>query len=1104
MIDINPMRWIELGRSALQLAIPLQLALLGFLVAGIVYGDRGFVHSARRGFYVICAALTVSTVSLAAAFLSRACYDVQFIAMHSSTAQEWFYQLAGVWAGQEGSILFWTWILSLFGAALAFSLRRDETRKMPWVLAVFAMVQLYFICIVMLLDQNPFKLVPMDQLTSAILSLHPTEIRTGNDLLAWLSLQVAGGPDAPTYRALLSSETVASITAVGGNLLPENLSAASVATMVAEKAHAYGFSVLPDGRGLNPLLANYWIAIHPPAMYTGYIGTTVLFAFAIASLIVGEFDGWIKNVRRWLLFCWLFLSVGNILGGLWAYEELGWGGFWDWDPVENAAFVPWLTATAMLHTVAAQENRGGFRVWNVVLAVMTFALTIWGTWVTRSGAIASVHAFADGTVIGAVLLGAVGVVIAGTTWLIVHRWPELRGTATTATTHRPIQTIWARETMMLGGAITFLIILAFVIGLTLWPLLTWRMDGTSANTRETFFVTTPFFVLIFMLMGAATALSWRREKPEALESKLFLPAMIGAAVAVLTCALQFQFSDLNWNEFSANVSLGVWNNATLRALVLPLIPPAVWGTTVFVLITTYMEFHRPAVLRARKAAGRAEAAADSATPTPTAVPGYAPTEASENSGPVPAVVASAASENRLRAAVVWAYLGTFPRLIAANRRRYGGYIAHLGVLILFVAICAATMFKTEVEMRDLPLGGAFTIDAGFPTHGEFTYTLRRFEVGVRVAVDREEITSRRGVPATAEKPALVIREGAEFVPNAPEIQIMPDGDLPMAYFEAPGALGPAGQTVDPNFDALLSNVFHTRPGSQASRMYFPTHRDEAMRMGNTTEWRKLATYFYGRSWLELRIDAPALELDLSLLLQPDALPTEIRLSTEANALDIALDPIRPAETPTMAYSRMVTGILHRVQGSSISVKPVPKRAAVRLIPTGVARTLSRSTTAAINNGASSADAKPGFLEVAVTRGRLGITGPMRVEVVPPRTLLAPEVRQYTRTDQTTREAAFLVRFFADEFVVPIDYLQPIGGVVGAPGATAFAVHHIPGMLWGLIGTSILIVGTIVCIWPSRRAKSAAPSDPVPSPSAAPTAPASAATTSATPPAEHHP
>src|SRR5690606_18868173 len=185
-----------------------------------------------------------------------------------------------------------------------------------------------------------------------------------------------------------------------------------------------------DGKGLNPLLQNYWMVIHPPSLYIGYVAATIPFAFGIAALASGRLDDqWLGSVRVWTFICWFFLSFGLILGGRWAYEELGWGGYWAWDPVENAGLLPWFTMTAFLHSVIIQEQRGMMKTWNLVLVIATFVLTIVGTGLTRSGVVQSVHAFGEDDALALLFVLFLAVVLVGSVGLLIYRLPRLRSAA---------------------------------------------------------------------------------------------------------------------------------------------------------------------------------------------------------------------------------------------------------------------------------------------------------------------------------------------------------------------------------------------------------------------------------------------------------------------------------------------------------------------------------------------------------------------------------------------------------------------------------------------------------------------------------------------------
>lgn len=278
-------------------------------------------------------------------------------------------------------------------------------------------------------------------------------------------------------------------------------------------------------RGPNPLLQNHILVLfHPPILYLGYVGFTVPFAFAIAALITGRVgEGWLLETRRWALTAWGFLTLGIILGSWWSYEVLGWGGVWAWDPVENASFLPWLTGTAYLHSVLVQERRGMLRVWNISLLVATFALTILGTFLTRSGVIDSVHAFSDGT-IGPYLLGGFGVVVAVSLGLIAWRGDRLRSPGA-------IDSPVSREGAFLANNVIFTVF-AFVVLLgTVFPLIVEARDGRRIAVGAPFFdsMARPIGLVLLFLMAVAPVLPWRRASTELLRTRLFWPAWCGAA-----------------------------------------------------------------------------------------------------------------------------------------------------------------------------------------------------------------------------------------------------------------------------------------------------------------------------------------------------------------------------------------------------------------------------------------------------------------------------------------------------------------------------------------------------------------------------------------------
>jgi cytochrome c-type biogenesis protein CcmF len=284
-----------------------------------------------------------------------------------------------------------------------------------------------------------------------------------------------------------------------------------------------------DGRGLNPMLENPGMIFHPPTLLLGYVGLTIPFAFAIAALLTRRLgDEWLIAIRRWTLLAWLFLAIGNILGAWWAYVELGWGGYWAWDPVENASFMPWLVATAFLHSIMMQRRRGMLKVWNMVLIILTFALTLFGTFLTRSGVIASVHTFAESPLLGYLFLSFIGVTLIGSLVLLYYRSADLKSEA-------EMESLVSRESTFLLNNL-LLVGAAFAIFLgTIFPVISEAVRGVKISVGPPFFnqVNGPIFLVIILLTGICALIGWRRASIRNLVRNFLWPLVMALALGIV-------------------------------------------------------------------------------------------------------------------------------------------------------------------------------------------------------------------------------------------------------------------------------------------------------------------------------------------------------------------------------------------------------------------------------------------------------------------------------------------------------------------------------------------------------------------------------------------
>jgi len=371
--------------------------------------------------------------------------------------------------------------------------------------------------------------------------------------------------------------------------------------------------VPPDGRGLNPLLEDTGMITHPVALYLGFTGFTVPFAFAMAALITGRTgDEWITITRRWTIVAWYFLSLGLLIGGWWSYHVLGWGGYWSWDPVENAAFMPWLTGTAFLHSVMIQERRRMLKLWNLTLIILTFGLTLFGTFLTRSGILSSVHSFTQGA-IGAFFLAFIALVLLTAFGLVAIRGDRLRAQG-------ELDSMVSRESAFLLNNL-FLVAAAFTVFFgTVFPLLSEAVRGVKVSVGAPFFnlVNIPLFLSLLFLMGIGPLIAWRRASLENLKRNFLWPIGVGIAAAAILRLL------------------GVASGLTLLAM----------GLAVFVTVIMALDFYR--ATRARLRTGE-----------------------------------------RL--------LPAMGGLLHRQNRRYGGFVVHLGILVIALGVAGSQAWSVQTE-----------------------------------------------------------------------------------------------------------------------------------------------------------------------------------------------------------------------------------------------------------------------------------------------------------------------------------------------------------------------------------------------------------------------
>ncbi|MCX6591330.1 MAG: heme lyase CcmF/NrfE family subunit [Acidobacteria bacterium] len=439
--------------GALSLVLAFCFAVYAFL--GSVVGawkQRPFlILSSQRAVYAVWGLVTLASALLVNALLTSD-FRFAYVAAHSNREMTNNFKFTAWWGGQEGSLLFWSWILATYSAVVVFNSKNKLRNIMPYVVATMAVTQVFFLIL------NAFVVSPFQML------------------------------------------------AVGK-----------------------GITSVPDGQGLNPLLQYWAMQIHPPMLYLGYVGFVVPFAFALGSLIVKQpGDAWIHTTRRWTLVTWMFQTCGIVLGAGWAYAVLGWGGYWGWDPVENASLLPWITGTAFLHSVMMQEKKGMMKVWNIVLISATFLLCILGTSLTRTGLVSSVHAFAQSP-IGPYFAGFLALGVGFTTWIILARLDYLKSES-------QLESVMSRESSFLFNNLFLLASCFAILWGTLFPVISEYATGEKVSVDAPFFnrVNVPIGLILLLLTGVGPLIAWRRSSLDQLRRNFLWPTV---AMVVTIAAL---------------------------------------------------------------------------------------------------------------------------------------------------------------------------------------------------------------------------------------------------------------------------------------------------------------------------------------------------------------------------------------------------------------------------------------------------------------------------------------------------------------------------------------------------------------------------------------
>lgn len=541
----------DIGQASTILMIVVTVWSLIVLTIGLKRQKPSLIKSGRNGVVAAFMLGTLAIVSLMYGFISRD-FSIRYVAEHSNRELPYRYTFAALWGGQQGSLLFWVWILTIFGALVVYQSRKDEDNLTNHALIPIAFCELFFTILITVVV-NPFEKLPRP---------------------------------------------------------------------------------VADGMGLTPLLQHSRMMIHPPTLYTGFISTTIPFAFAVGALMSGAGTSqWLVKCRRWAIFSWITLTAGVMLGGSWAYEELGWGGYWAWDPVENASLIPWFMSTAFLHSIMIQEKRNMLKVWNIILVILTFELCIFGTFLTRSGVISSVHSFAESN-IGPFFLTFIGITSVGSLVLGIRRREELKSP-------NKLDSLLSRESsFLLNNWILAALAFATLCG-TVFPVLSEWFTGDKISVSAPFFnkVNVPIGLALLILTGIGPIVSWKKATLSNFKKTFAAPLISGAIGGSI-----FGFLLSAWGY-------PILNLKSIYSII------CIFGSF-FVLATIMSEFYRGSKVRAKR--------------------------------------------DGLN------FFSAIMALIGKNKRRYGGYIIHVGVVMIFIGILGSSAYQ-KVATKTLAIGESLDI-----------------------------------------------------------------------------------------------------------------------------------------------------------------------------------------------------------------------------------------------------------------------------------------------------------------------------------------------------------------------------------------------------------